>query len=169
MQSGSVQEQWLRSDLAANTKQCTLAIWHQPKYYSWATDGTVDFPSRKVFWDDLYAANADLVLNGHKHQYERFAPQTPTGASDPARGIREIIVGTGGESSVTPTNLVAPNSEVRAATFGVLKLTLSPGAYSWKRSEEHTSELQSRLHLVCRLLLEKKKKTQPNMQAPSAR
>src|SRR5205809_5859608 len=28
----------------------------------------------------------------------------------------------------------------------------------WKRSEEHTSELQSRLHLVCRLLLEKKKK-----------
>src|SRR2546422_6485470 len=30
---------------------------------------------------------------------------------------------------------------------------------SWVRSEEHTSELQSRLHLVCRLLLEKKKKT----------
>jgi len=132
MTAGSVQELWLKSDLAANTKQCTLAIWHQPKYYSWATDGTVDFPSRKIFWDDLYAANADLVLNGHKHQYERFAPQTPTGASDPARGIREIIVGTGGESSVTPTNLVAPNSEVRAATFGVLKLTLSPGAYSWK-------------------------------------
>ncbi len=119
-------------DLAANTKQCTLASWHQPKYYSWATDGTVDFPSRKILWDDLYAANADLVLNGHKHQYERFAPQTPTGVSDPARGIREIIVGTGGESSVTPTNLIAPNSEVRAATFGVLKLTLSPGAYSWK-------------------------------------
>ena len=130
--AGSVQEQWLKSDLAANTKQCTLAIWHQPKYYSWATDGTVDFPSRKILWDDLYAANADLVLNGHKHQYERFAPQTPTGAPDPASGIREIIVGTGGESSVTPTNLIAPNSEVRAATFGVLKLTLSPGAYSWK-------------------------------------
>ena len=132
MQAGSEQEAWLRADLAASDKQCTLAIWHQPKYYSWATDGTVDFPSRKIFWDDLYAANADLILNGHKHQYERFAPQTPTGVADPVRGIREIIVGTGGESSVSVTNLVAPNSQVRAATFGVLKLTLSPGAYSWK-------------------------------------
>src|SRR2546429_2374956 len=35
------------------------------------------------------------------------------------------------------------------------------GIFSAKRSEEHTSELQSRLHLVCRLLLEKKKRLFP--------
>ena len=129
---GSAQELWLKADLAASTKQCTLAIWHQPLYYSWSQSGTSYLANRKQLWLDLYAAGAEIVLNGHQHMYERFAPQTPDSVADPVRGIREFIVGTGGESSVTPTSSLGANSEVRGATFGVLKLELGPGSYTWE-------------------------------------
>jgi hypothetical protein len=88
------------------------------------------------FWQDLYDANADLVLNGHAHNYQRFAPQTATGAPDPARGIREFVVGTGGKSLETFGSPVA-NSEVRnSSAYGVLELTLHPGSYDWKFATE---------------------------------
>jgi hypothetical protein len=83
-------------------------------------------------WKLLYNANAELILNGHAHFYERFAPQTVTGAADPARGIREFIVGTGGRS-LNSLGTAIPNSQVRNnRTYGVLKLTLGSGTYSWQ-------------------------------------
>ncbi len=130
MSAGSAQEQWLAADLAASTKSCTLAYWHHPRFSSGTTHGS-DSRSQAI-WQDLYDAGAELILVGHEHNYERFAPQTPAGVADPARGIREFVAGTGGESHY-PFGTPIANSEVRDnTTFGVLKLTLSAGAYSWE-------------------------------------
>ncbi len=129
MSVGSTQEQWLAADLAASTKSCTLAYWHHPRFSSGTTHGS-DSRSQAI-WQDLYNAGAELIVVGHEHNYERFAPQTPAGVADPARGIREFVAGTGGESHY-PFGTPIANSEVRnSTTFGVLKLTLSAGAYSW--------------------------------------
>ena len=130
---GSVQEQWLRSDLAAHRNACTLAYWHHPLFSS---GGHGNVPEVKPFWDALYAAGADVVLNGHDHLYERFAPQTPGGTADSARGLREFIVGTGGKNQ-TAVVTVKPNSQVRGSgTFGVLRLTLHPSGYDWRFQPE---------------------------------
>jgi len=127
---GSPQEQWLRADLAANTKLCTLAYWHHPRFNSGAEHGN-DLDVSPL-WDALYQYNADVILNGHEHIYERFAPQNPSGGADNARGIREFIVGTGGRSHYT-FGTIQPNSEVRNSnSYGVLKLTLSASGYSWQ-------------------------------------
>ena len=89
-------------------------------------------PELRQLWRDLYNAHADLVLNGHEHSYERFAPQDPYGNLDEKRGIREFVVGTGGRDH-GPLGFPISNSQVRNAdTFGVLKLTLSSGKYSWE-------------------------------------
>jgi acid phosphatase type 7 len=120
---------WLRADLAAHPARCTLALWHHPRFTS-GSEG----PTRAVgpLWDALYTAGADLVLNGHDHDYERFAPQDPLGRPDPAGGIREFVVGTGGAPSL-PFRTVAANSQVReTGTFGVLRLILEPGGYHWR-------------------------------------
>lgn len=132
---GSPQEVWLKADLAAHPNLCTLAYWHHPLYSSvggsTGTSGAV-ITSARPLWDDLYAAGADLVLNGHRHVYERLAPMKPDGSLDPVRGIRTIIAGMGGESGGDLTNIF-PTSEVREGrTFGILKLTLSTGSYSWQ-------------------------------------
>jgi acid phosphatase type 7 len=127
---GSPQEQWLRKDLAAHRRaKCTLAYWHHPRFSSGSHGNDTAYTD---FWNALYAANADVVLVGHDHNYERFAPQTPAGVLDRRRGIRQFVVGTGGKSLRTfPT--VERNSEVRdATTFGVLELTLRPKGYAWR-------------------------------------
>lgn len=117
------------ADLAANTKRCILAIWHYPRFSS-GDHGS--YPRMKTFWDALYAAGATIAIAGHDHHYERFAPQTPDGTADPARGIRQFIVGTGG-TGLYPLRTTLPNSEVRNNTsHGVLKLTLYDGSYSWR-------------------------------------
>jgi hypothetical protein len=104
-----------------------LAYWHEPRFASGDSDPTYD-----PLWQALYAANADVVLNGHEHFYERFAPQNPDGVSDPTRGIREFIVGTGGRSFFGD-QIRAPNSEVfNNNTFGVLQLTLHASSYGWQ-------------------------------------
>jgi Calcineurin-like phosphoesterase len=127
---GSAQLAWLRSDVAAHPDLCTLAIWHHPRFSS-GEHG--DSKSVAPLWDVLYAAGAELVVNGHDHDYERFAPQTPTGALDPARGIREIIVGTGGKALRHFRQNPDANSEVRnASSYGVLRLDLAPGGYAWQ-------------------------------------
>jgi hypothetical protein len=129
-ESGSPQEKWLRADLGAHPAACTLAYWHKPLFSSGSAHG--DDPTVKPLWQALYEANADVIVNGHDHDYERFAPQTPDGAPDTQRGIREFVVGTGGKNH-RPFGDVKPNSEVRDATaFGVLKLTLKAGAYEWQ-------------------------------------
>src|SRR5207302_1027719 len=119
--------------LAATTHRCLLAMWHRPRFYS-NTD-TVFYPTDAVkpFWNDLYAAGADLILNAHSRDYERFAPQTPDGVADSLSGIREIIIGTGGEGLDQPnTNRIA-NSEVNISqVYGVLRLSLADGSYAWR-------------------------------------
>ena len=131
--AGSPQETWLRADLAATTKACVLALFHNPRFYSTTSSTFLPTSSVKPFWDDLYAAHAELIINGHMRDYERFAPQTPTGAADPVNGIREIIVGTGGEGQDLPNTLIIPNSEVNiSGVSGVLKLTLGDGSYAWQ-------------------------------------
>jgi hypothetical protein len=85
-----------------------------------------------AFWRALYAAGADVVLVGHDHDDERFGPQTPNGRADPARGVREFVVGTGGKTHYG-FHTIRPNSQVRnAGTFGVLRLTLRPSGYDWR-------------------------------------
>ncbi|HET7252119.1 MAG TPA: metallophosphoesterase [Gemmatimonadales bacterium] len=131
MAAGSAQETWLRADLAASTKQCTLAYWHKPRFSSGTNHGSLS--SAQPLWQALYDFHAELVLNGHEHNYERFAPQTPTGAADPTNGIREFVAGTGGESHYNDEGTPLPNSEVfNGTTYGVLKLTLGSGTYSWE-------------------------------------
>lgn len=127
--ASSAQITWLKQDLAANPKECVGAYWHKPLYSS-GTHGNI--AGVRPFWDVLYAANADLILVGHDHTYERFAPQNPSGQLDAARGIREFVVGTGGASLYDFTT-IRPNSEVRSNTvWGVLKLTLHASSYDWK-------------------------------------
>jgi hypothetical protein len=128
--AGSPQERWLRADLSSHPVACTLAYWHKPLFSSGGAHGN-DL-TVKPLWDALYQANADVVINGHDHDYERFAPQTPDGAPDRKRGIREFVVGTGGKG-LRPFKEPKPNSEVRDFTsFGVLKLTLKANGYDWQ-------------------------------------
>jgi calcineurin-like phosphoesterase family protein len=129
--AGSPQEQWLRTDLASHRSACTLAYWHHPRFSSDTVHGS---DSRmQAFWEALYDFHADVVLNGHAHDYERFDPQTPIGLSDPAGGIRQFVVGTGGRSQYAFRATPLANSVVRhSGTFGVLKLTLHPTGYTWE-------------------------------------
>ena len=125
---GSPQLRWLAADLAAHPTRCTVAYWHATRFSS---SGHGSDTSSAALWRVLHAAGVDVVLAGHDHVYERFAPQTPSGAPDAERGIRQFTVGTGG-SGLYPVMRVEANSEVRLAdTFGVLKLDLDPGRYRW--------------------------------------
>jgi len=130
MRRDSAQERWLRADLATESRRCTLAYWHHPLFSS----GTIHGGDRRAraVWRDLYAAGADVVVNGHEHNYERFAPMTPAGAVDSARGIREFVVGTGGESHFPFGAPLAASEARNDATFGVLQLTLYPDWYAWR-------------------------------------
>jgi hypothetical protein len=124
------QEAWLKNDLATHPSLCTLALYHEPRYSSGNIHG--DLPPIEAFWNILYQYGVDLVLNGSDHDYERFAPQDAAGNADPAYGIREIIVGTGGYGLYS-LGTVQPNSEVYdSTTYGVLKTTLHPTGYDWQ-------------------------------------
>jgi hypothetical protein len=124
----SAQEQWLQADLAAHPTMCTLAYWHQPRFSSGAHGNDTSYDA---FWQDLYAAGVEIVLNGHDHDYERFSPQNPGGVADP-NGIQEFVVGTGGQSHSAFIN-IKPNSVVRNSdTYGILQLTLHATSYDWQ-------------------------------------
>jgi hypothetical protein len=130
--AGSPQETWLKQDLADHVKSCIIAYGHHALFSSGVFKKHAVHPELKTLWEDLYAAHADLILAGHEHSYERFAPQNPAGGLDPQNGIREIVVGTGGRSHDL-LGFATPNSEVRDwQTYGVLKLTLSPTKYTWE-------------------------------------
>jgi hypothetical protein len=127
---GSEQERWLRADLAASNKPCTVAYWHHPRFTSSADHG----PSTAVgpLVQALYDFNAELIITGHNHQYERFAPMNPSGQLDAARGIRHIVAGMGGVRH-DGFSTIQPNSEERnASDHGVLKLTLHDNSYTWQ-------------------------------------
>ncbi len=127
---GSPQEKWLRADLAAHPVACTLAYWHKPLFSSGAKHG--NDPEIKPLWQALYEANADVVVNGHDHDYERFAPQNPDGVRDPARGIREFVVGTGGKNTRAFAKIESTSEAHETGTFGILKLTLHSNSYDWE-------------------------------------
>jgi hypothetical protein len=137
--SGSPQETWLRSDLAAHSNQCTLAYWHEPRWSSGSTHGSDSTYSQ--LWQDLYGAGADVVLNGHEHEYERFAPQNPTGQLDTTNGIREFVVGTGG-AQLYSFGAPITNSEFRYnADFGILLITLHATSYDWQFVAQKTGAI----------------------------
>ena len=125
----AAQLDWLRADLAAHPARCTLAYWHHPLYSS---GGHGSIPKMRDAWQLLYAAGVELVLSGHDHDYERFAPQDADGRLDPTHGIRQFVVGTGG-AYPTPFLLTVAHSEVRDSNrTGVLRLRLYTGGYGWE-------------------------------------
>ena len=126
--AGSPEETWLRNDLSTHTNTCTLAYWHRPRFTS-GFHGSDD--TYALWWFDLFNAHTDIVLNGHDHDYERFAPQDDQ-QNPNSNGIREFVVGTGGQEHEAFV-AQAPNSQVfNGDTFGVLKLTLHPTSYDWQ-------------------------------------
>ena len=129
MSAGSAQERWLRADLAANPRRCTLAYWHHPRFSSGSHGSST---ASKALWQALYDAGAEVVVVGHDHNYQRFAPQTADGQKDLQRGIREFVAGTGGKSHYSFSSPIANTEAYNTSSFGVLKLTLGPGTYSWE-------------------------------------
>jgi hypothetical protein len=126
----SPQGRWLAAELAASRATCTVAIFHVPRFSSGDEHGSD--PSMDPFWRALYAAGVDVIVNGHDHDYERFAPQDPDGREDRERGIREFVVGTGGRE-LRGFDEIAANSELAVnVDHGVLALTLRDGAYAWQ-------------------------------------
>jgi hypothetical protein len=120
---------WLRADLASHPARCTLAFWHHPLYSS---GGHGSIPKMRDAWRLLQEAGAELVLSGHDHDYERFAPQDADGRPDRERGMRQFVVGTGG-AYPTPFLLTVKNSEMRdSGRTGVLRLRLLDGRYEWE-------------------------------------
>lgn len=128
-EEGSPQERWLRADLAVSEHLCTIALMHTPRYSSGAHG---DAPWLVPFWDALYEAGVEMVLSGDDHDYERFAPQDPTGTLEELSGIRQFVVGTGG-IGLNPLGPASPNSEIaNDSTHGLLELTLRPGTFEWR-------------------------------------
>jgi hypothetical protein len=121
---------WLVQDLAAHSNTCTLAFWHEP-YWTRPTSSHGRSLAVKPWVQALYDAGADVILNGHQHNYQRFAPQNPSDELDMARGLREFVVGTGGIGSYAFTGSAANVEASDAATYGALKLTLRPTGYDW--------------------------------------
>jgi hypothetical protein len=125
---GSAQAVWLRSELTTRPTLCTAVYWHRPLFSSGANG---DNPDLRELWRTLYELDVDVVINGHDHTYERFAPQDPDGRPEPQRGIRQFIVGTGG-APLYGFARIRPNSEARASVWGVTLFTLSTGGYQWE-------------------------------------
>lgn len=120
---------WLRADLAANQRGCVLAYWHKPRFSSGAHGSD---PAQAPFWDALYSAKVDVVLNGHDHVYERFYPQTPAGQATTQNGIRQFVVGTGGAEKYR-FGATAANSQVRLNQYyGAMRMVLSSTGYQWQ-------------------------------------
>ena len=125
---GSPQHAWLQNDLAASKARCTLAYWHHPVFSSGPHGSD---PRMAEIYRLLHSAGADIVLVGHDHIYERFAPQDADGRSDPQNGVRSFTVGTGG-ARLYSIRTPQPNSEYRdSSSYGVLRLTLADGSYRW--------------------------------------
>ena len=120
---------WLKDDLASHPTHCTLAFWHHPVFSS---GGHGNNAQMRPAWQMLMSAGADLVLSGHDHDYERFAPQSVSGQRDDRHGMRQFVVGSGG-AALTPLFITKSNSEtVDNSSYGVIKLTLQDFGYAWE-------------------------------------
>jgi hypothetical protein len=138
--AGSDQYDWLAADLAASDARCTLAYWHHPrwdwvKYQNADWTDTFEFRRTEPLWNLLYANGADVVLSGHNHNYSRWLPMDDAGAFDPANGITQFVVGTGGRNL---NDFGGPQTEPltfargQSKSFGVLELTLKPSGYDYR-------------------------------------
>jgi Calcineurin-like phosphoesterase len=143
---GSAQERWLRADLVATAKRCILAYWHFPRFSSGAHQGS--WGSVGTFWNDLYAARADVVLSAHEHSYERFARQTPW-AKASRQGIRQFVVGTGGADLLGFAARKANSQRRLAGVHGVLELVLHPASYQWRFVSEDGAVLDKGGPVAC--------------------
>jgi len=127
--SGGIdQMMWLKDDLANTKARCTLAIWHYPVFTSGPSNGSPESRVMREAWQVLFDAGADLIVNGHDHLYERFAPQGPDGRRNDAGGITEIIAGTGGAPLYSFSG-TTPNSAAQMRAHGLLKLTLQSTSF----------------------------------------
>ncbi|HYS69163.1 MAG TPA: hypothetical protein VEM14_02910, partial [Gemmatimonadaceae bacterium] len=124
----STQVRWLRADLEAHPTFCTAAYWYLPRFSSGRHGST---PALTGVWQILYDAGVEIVISGHDHDYERFAPLGPDGIVDRAQGVRQFVIGTGG-ADLTPINGKLPTSEVATSLYGVLMLDLQPERYRWQ-------------------------------------
>jgi hypothetical protein len=128
--ANSTQEQWLRADLSAHPVDCTIAMWHHAR---WSSGHDGDNTFMQTMWKDLDDAGVEILLSGHSHDYERFAPQDANGNVDTANGVRQFVVGTGGAFFTGLGTHFDPNSQVHQnSTYGILKLTLRTDAYDWQ-------------------------------------
>jgi hypothetical protein len=128
---GSPQYEWLLADLASSSATlCTIAYWHYPAFSSGAEHGS--YAKMLPVFNALHTAGVEIVLAGDEHFYERFGPQNAHGVADPARGVRQFVVGTGG-ANLYEFGRTIPNSEYRYnASHGVLRLTLGTDGYAWQ-------------------------------------
>lgn len=133
---GGAQHSWLQTDLQQHpntTHPCTIAYMHRPRFVPVPGGATKADANLKPMWDLLYAARADIVLAGHTHNYQRWKQINVSGSPDPGRGIRQFVVGTGGKEFHTlPSSLPPAIDSAQARAFGILKLTLKPGAYTFR-------------------------------------
>ena len=130
---GSPQYEWLLQDLENHPSLCTLAYWHRPAFTSGRYRDNELTREVRALWQPLYDANAEIILAGHEHSYERFLPMDPSGQADAARGIQEFVVGTGGGNLRPYKEPPLPTTVVRdGSTWGVLKLKLYADRYEWK-------------------------------------
>jgi hypothetical protein len=125
--SGTAQNAWLRDDLTTNRSACTLAYWHHPRFTSGPSGGGIMLDT----WRTLYEFGVDVVVNGHDHGYERFAPQDPDGRIDAVKGITQFVAGTGG-APLYVFGAARANSQTRVSAYGVLELTLLVSSYQWR-------------------------------------
>ena len=125
---GSAQLRWLRTDLARHPARCTLAYWHSPRFSSGPHGSDA---AMQPFWAALAKAGADVILSGHDHLYQRFAPLDASGRVNQARGMREFVVGTGG-GPLYPAVRTIPASRKVVHHWGVLRLKLTTNRYSWR-------------------------------------
>jgi hypothetical protein len=130
--ASSAQVAWLRAELEQHRGRCTLAYMHHPRFNEGL--GHADTDAVAGLWDALYDGGADLVLAGHEHNFQQFAPMDKAGQVDRVKGVRSFVVGTGGVGHYTGFN-----SDHRAAEefkndtrFGVLEVTLGTGSYEWR-------------------------------------
>jgi hypothetical protein len=129
LERGTEQHEWLVADLRAHPTRCTLAYFHHPRWSSGRHGG------RERVMDAyraMYDGGVDVVLSGHDHHYERFAPLDPVGRIDRERGIRQFVVGTGGAPSYVLRERVPGSEEIESHVRGVLRLEFRPDSYSWE-------------------------------------
>jgi hypothetical protein len=127
----TIQLEWLKAELAADSSSCSVAYFHHPRFSSGSHGVLPPAPVVPDIWRQLYDAGTEIVISAHEHFYERFAPQTPEGKPDPAYGIRQFVVGTGGAPLSQAVRRVA-NSEMYLSSFGLLRVSLDAQTYRWE-------------------------------------